>query len=141
MSRPPAPPSGANPPSETRTAAGERIDLVVLAQAVCRSYRAEFPDEEERYGPAGNAWCLHDNRYLLAWALQDARDGTVVLDEQATWLADVLGARGFPVARLARDLELAAAVITERLGQEPLLAMRAAELLRAAAETVRPAGG
>ena len=44
-------------------------------------YRAEFPDEEERYGDAGNAWCVHDNQHILNWAYQDA-PGFVDLDEQ-----------------------------------------------------------
>ena len=89
---------------------GTTIDLQPLAREICARYQAEFPDEQQRYGTAGVQWCLHDNQYLLAWALQDARDGTVVLSEQAAWLARVLAARDFPVARLARDLELAAEI-------------------------------
>jgi hypothetical protein len=112
MSRP-APPSGANPPTEARTAAGAVVDLLPLAREICSRYRAEFPDEHERYGPAGEAWCLHDNQYLLAWAIQDARDGSVDLVEQALWLRDILNHRGFPVERLARDLEIAAGVAAE----------------------------
>lgn len=107
------PPSGAQPPTQAQTSTGAEIELAPLAGEICRRYRAEFPDEDARYGRAGHAWCLHDNQYLLAWAVQDARDGTVVLDDQALWLADVLHARGFPVDRLARDLEIAAAVVTE----------------------------
>lgn len=59
-------------------------------------------------------WCLHDNQYLLAWAVQDARDATVVLSDQATWLAGVLKARDFPIARLARNLEIAGEVLRTR---------------------------
>jgi hypothetical protein len=83
-----------------------------LAHQICARYQAEFPDEQQRYGAAGVQWCLYDNQYLLAWAFQDARDGTVVLSEQAAWLARVLAARDFPLAlaRLARDLEIAAEV-------------------------------
>jgi hypothetical protein len=95
MSRP-MPPSGANAPLQTRTAAGDAIDLVALAQDVCRRYSSEFPDEQERYGAAGHAWCLHDNQYLLAWAIQDARDHTVELAEQVAWLADVLDSTRLP---------------------------------------------
>lgn len=109
MSRP-APPGGATPPAEVYLPDGAAIDLRPLARAICERYRAEYPDEQERYGPAGIQWCLHDNQYLLAWAFQDARDGTVRLDEQALWLARVLAARDFPVPRLARDLEIAAEV-------------------------------
>ena len=64
----------ASAPLEMRTADGEVIDLVAMAREVCGRYRGEFPDEEERYGPAGEAWCLHDNQYLLAWAIQEARE-------------------------------------------------------------------
>jgi hypothetical protein len=59
---------------------------------------------------AGTEWCLHDHQYLLAWAIQDARDGTVVLSDQATWLASILSARDIPVARLACNLEIASDV-------------------------------
>lgn len=130
------PPSGANPPVQARTADGEPIELVPLAEDICRRYHTEFPDEHERYGPAGQAWCLHDNQYLLAWAIQDARDGTVQLDEHAVWLADVLASRGFRVARLARDLELAAAVVSEWV-RDPTLARDAAARLLAASKRVR----
>ena len=53
---------------------------------------------------------MHDNQHLLNWAALDVA-GAVVLDEQVAWLARVLAARDFPVDRLARDLELAAAVV------------------------------
>lgn len=134
MSRP-MPPSGANPPAQSQTAESDIIELVPLAQDICRRYRAEFPDEEARYGPAGAAWCVHDNQYLLAWAIQDARDGTVELAEQSLWLADVLGSRGFPVARLVRDLEIAASVVLASM--EPRsLARAASALLLAAARSI-----
>ena len=106
----PAPPSGATPPVEVYLPDGTAIDLRPLAREICARYRTEFPDEQQRYGDAGIEWCQHDNLYLLAWAFQDARDGTVRLGEQASWLARVLAARDFPVARLARDLEIAAEV-------------------------------
>ena len=89
---------------------GTAIDMRPLAREICARYQSEFPDEQERYGDAGIEWCLHDNLYLLAWAFQDARDGTLRLDDQAAWLARVLAAREFPVARLVRDLEIAAEV-------------------------------
>ena len=85
---------------------GTAIDLRPLAREVCDRSRTEYPDEQERYGAAGVQWCLHDNQYLLAWAFQDARDGTVDVGEQAAWLARVLAARDFPVASLARDLAI-----------------------------------
>ena len=49
-----------------------------------------------------------------------------------TWLAGVLEARGFPLAHLADNLEIAAAVVAERVaGGDPV-----AERLRAAAALV-----
>ncbi len=53
---------------------GTAIDLRPLAREICARYREGFPDEQERYGASGVRWCLHDNQYLLASALQDARD-------------------------------------------------------------------
>lgn len=104
------PPSGAAPPAEAYQSDGTPIDLLLLAHQVCAIYRREFPDEKDRYGEAGVKWCLHDNQYLFAWAIQDARDHTVLLIEQVKWLSSVLGSRGFPLERLARNLEIAAEV-------------------------------
>jgi hypothetical protein len=92
--------------------AGVEIDLVALAQEICRRYREEFPDEEGRYGDAGIAWCLHDNQHILNWAV-GARNGLVDMERELAWLARVLAARDFPVDRLARDLEIAAEVAPE----------------------------
>jgi hypothetical protein len=107
-----------------------------LAHEICGRYRAEFPDESERYGHAGEAWCLHDNQYLLAWAIDDARDGSVDLVEQVLWLRDVLDHRGFPVDRLARDLEIAGAVVAEVM-VENHFAQAVADRLVAGAAAVR----
>ena len=117
MNRPEAP-SGAPPPAKAYHSDGTAIDLEALAHQICAQYRDEFPDEQRRYGPAGMQWCLHDNQYLLAWAVQDARDGTVLLIEQVEWLSSVLESRGFPVQRLGRDLEIAAEIAcsSEELG-------------------------
>jgi hypothetical protein len=119
---------------------GTAFDLRPIAREICTRYRTEFPDEEERYGAAGVQWCLHDNQYLLAWAFQDARDGTAVLGEQAAWLARVLAARDFPVARLARDLEIAAEATR---GNPALggLADAVGALLAAAAAAIASAAG
>jgi hypothetical protein len=70
-----------------------------------------YPDDLERYGTAGEAWCEHDSRYLLAWGLEDARAGTVDCVEQVSWLGRVLKGRAFPIDRLARHVELTAAVL------------------------------
>jgi hypothetical protein len=106
----PAPPSGQPPPRAATLADGTALDLEALAAEVCARYRAEYPDEEDRYGPAGQLWCLHDNQHLLNWAALHTR-GYVALDENVAWLAKVLEAREFPLDRLARDLEIAADVV------------------------------
>ena len=107
-----APPSGSAAPIDVVTPDGGTVDVRTLAQEVCRRYRAEYPDEEERYGDAGQEWCVHDNQYLLHWALLDVQ-GTTSLADQVAWLARVLQARDFPLDRLARDLELCAEVVEE----------------------------
>ena len=110
----PAPPSGQPPPARVEMADGTEVDLEALAREVCERYRAEYPDEEGRYGEAGMAWCRHDNQHLVNWAVLDTR-AYVSLDEQVAWLAKVLEAREFPLDRLARDLDIAAAVVRERV--------------------------
>lgn len=100
------PPGGAPPPGSVELA-GQRFDLIEAAGEVCRRYYAEYPDEDERYGAAGRDWCRHDNQWLLCWAVNDVL-GATDLDEQVRWLARVLGARDFPLSRLARNLEIAA---------------------------------
>ena len=127
-SRPRLSPPSAAAPVEVRGPGGAVVDVRALAQEVCRRYRAEFPDEEGRYGEAGQAWCVHDNQYLLHWALLDAQ-GTTSLDRQVAWLARVLHAREFPLDRLARDLELCADVVEAAGGD---WAPDVAERLRAA---------
>ena len=107
-----ASPRGTAAPTDVAAPDGAIVDVRELAKEVCRRYRAEFPDEEQRYGDAGQAWCLHDNQYLLHWALLDAQ-GTTDLGEQVAWLARVLHARDFPLDRLARDLEICAEVVVE----------------------------
>jgi hypothetical protein len=110
-SRRPASPGGGTPsPQEASLPGGESLLLAPLAVEICRRYREEFPDEAERYGEAGVAWCVHDTQYMLFWAALDlAQEG--VLAAKLTWLARVLEARDFPLDRLVRDLELAAEVV------------------------------
>jgi hypothetical protein len=112
-----APPKGDPPPTAARLPGGDPIDLEALAQEVCRRYRSEFPDERERYGDAGIAWCVHDNQHILNWAVL-ARTGDVDLDRELAWLARVLAARDFPLERLVRNLEIAADVVREHLGDD-----------------------
>jgi hypothetical protein len=110
----PAPPSGQPPPRRAELADGTELDLEALAREICTRYRAEYPDEEERYGQAGVQWCRHDNQHLVNWAVLHTRE-FVVLDEQVAWLAKVLEAREFPLDRLARNLDIGADVVRERV--------------------------
>jgi hypothetical protein len=128
----PAPPSGQPPPVRAEMADGTVLDLEALASEVCERYRAEYPDEEERYGDAGQQWCRHDNQHLINWAVLDTR-AYVSLDEQVAWLAKVLEAREFPLDRLARNLDIGADVVRERVaGGDPVAAAltRAGEMVR-----------
>jgi hypothetical protein len=125
------PPSGAPPPAAAELRDGGTLDLRALAGEVCRRYRAEFPDERERYGDAGVAWCVHDNQYLLNWAVLEA-NGMGGFERQLAWLAGVLEARDFPLGRLARDLEIAAAVLAAEAGP-----LGPAEVLAAGVRFVR----
>ena len=108
-----APRGGEPPPGELRLGDGEVVWLRPVAEEVSLRLRAEFPDESELYGEAGLEWCVHDNQHLLRWASFD--DDT--FDDQLGWLARVLAARGYPLDRLARDLEIAADVVVERWGE------------------------
>jgi hypothetical protein len=112
------PPSGDPPPTSAVLGGGEPLDLVAFAGEICRRYRAEFPDEEGRYGEAGNAWCVHDNQHLLFWGAE-AVNGHVDMDHEVAWLASVLQARDFPLDRLARNLDIAADVVREQLAAAP----------------------
>ena len=104
------PPSGQPPPATAQLRDGQALDLRSLAVEICRRYRLEFPDERERYGNAGTAWCIHDNQHILNWAVTEW-NGFGGLRSQLEWLAGVLDSRDFPVERLARDLELAVEVL------------------------------
>jgi MerR family transcriptional regulator, light-induced transcriptional regulator len=61
---------------------GSSIPLAQLAATACDRYFAAYPDDIERLGRSGRLWCDHDSRYLLAWALQDARSGDIDCVEQ-----------------------------------------------------------
>ena len=127
-----APPGGAQPPAEVMLD-GLWIDLRALAREVSIRFIAETPAYVERYGEHAEAWCTHDCQHMLSWAL-GAEEGFVDLGAQVAWLARVLEARAFPLDWLARDLELSAAVVGERL---PRRADEVAARLRNAAVTVR----
>jgi hypothetical protein len=109
---------------------GSSIPLAQLAATACDRYFAAYPDDIERLGRSGRLWCDHDSRYLLAWALQDARSGDIDCVERVVWLGTVLGARSFPVDRLVRHVGFTASVLQDaELGT---LGARAAQRLRAA---------
>ena len=55
---------------------------------------------------------------------------------QVEWLASVLAARGYPLERLARNLELAAAVLAERL---PAQRVELDAMFARAARPIQPA--
>jgi hypothetical protein len=126
------PPSGSPAPVTAELRDGEELDLRTLAQEICRRYRDEFPDEQARYGDAGMAWCVHDNQHLLNWAVAES-NGYGGFERQLTWLAGVLEARDFPLERLARDLDIAAAVLNELGTRQP----RPSEILANGARVVR----
>jgi hypothetical protein len=127
------------PPESATSPRGRDIDLVAIARAACLSYDAEFPDERERYGPAGAEWCRHDCQHLLNWAVLSV---TVDLDfdAQLAWLARVLAARDFPLDRLARGLELLAREVRATLPDEPEVAARL-DAGAAYVRTSRPSDG
>ena len=123
MNREVAPPSGMPPPETVGGPHGREIDLVAIAREVCASYSSEFPDERERYGPAGAEWCRHDCQHLVNWAVLSLTAG-VDYEAQLAWLARVLEARKFPLERLVRCLELLAQSVRDGLPNEPEVAAR-----------------
>lgn len=123
MSRPTAPPSGMPPPEHVTGPHGRRIDLVAIARRTCVAYDNEFPDERERYGPAGAEWCRHDTQHLLNWAVLSLTHD-VDFERELAWLARILEARDFPLPRLSRCLELLAQTTRESVPDVPQLAER-----------------
>jgi hypothetical protein len=113
---------------------GAPVDLTSLAGEICRRYHDEFPDEHDRYGDAGTAWCLHDNQYLLFWGAE-AAGGHLDMRREVSWLASILESRSFPLDRLARDLEIGAQVVRGHL--QPDQAEPLADVLADAAAYVR----
>jgi hypothetical protein len=123
VSRHPARPGGTAPPATAMSPGGEELDLRVLAKDSCAAYDAEFPDERERYGPAGMQWCIHDGQHVLRWAALSLTASLDFLGE-LEWLARVLEARDFPLPRLARSLELLADTVLRHHPGEDALATR-----------------
>ena len=110
------PPAGGEeaPKVSSPLGGGATLDLVALATAICERYAVEYPDERERYGPAGAAWCVHDNQHLLNWATESV-NGELDIQQEIAWLANVLEARDFPADRLARGLEIGADIVLDRV--------------------------
>ena len=133
-----SPPSGHPPPTTVQAPSGNTIELLALAEEVCRRYAAEFGDDEDRYEPAEvtRGWCVHDNQHLLNWAVLSLAD-LCDFEEQVAWLARILEARDFPLERLARNLELAAEVVAQEV---PGDGKRAAGVLHAGAALVGAQG-
>ncbi|HEY5115782.1 MAG TPA: hypothetical protein VIJ00_09685 [Nakamurella sp.] len=116
--RPLQPPQGGEeaPRLSSPLAGGDPLDLVALATAISERYMAEYPDERDRYGDAGIAWCVHDNQHLLNWATEFVNGDLDDIRQEVAWLATVLESRDYPIDRLARDLDIAAAVVIDRVG-------------------------
>jgi hypothetical protein len=110
VSRRVAPPSGMPPPVTVASPTDQELDLRALAVQGCKAYEAEFPDNQERYGPAGFQWCVHDSQHLINWAALSLT-GTLSFHDELAWLARILEARDFPLDRLARHLELLAETV------------------------------
>jgi hypothetical protein len=128
------PPGGDAPPASAWLEDGGELELLPLATEICRRYRHEFPDDRRRYGEAGNAWCVHDNQYLLCWAVE-AVNGYVDMNREVAWLARVLKARDFPLERLARNLDIGAEVVAEHV--RAATCVQLAEALTGAAAYIR----
>lgn len=112
------PPGGDAPPMTGWLDGSEPLDLLALAREICVRYRLEFPDEQERFGDVGHAWCVHDNQYVLDWGIE-AVSGYVDMRHEIGWLASVLEARDFPLDRLARNLDIGADVVRNEVAGEP----------------------
>jgi hypothetical protein len=134
VSRGVAPPSGYPPPT-TATLAGAQVALMPLAALIADRYFDEFPEDATRYGDAAREWEIHDTLHTLYWAILDT-EGSLSLDDEIAWLANVLRARDFPLEHLARNLELAADVVDEQL---EAAGTPVAQRLRASAAVARAA--
>ena len=59
---------------------------------------------------------MHDNQHLLNWATESVNGDLDDIRQEVAWLAVILESRDFPIDRLARGLEIAADVVTDRVG-------------------------
>lgn len=124
------PPSGWLPPASLVASDGEEVDLIGPARAASDALIAECPEYLERYGAAGRQWCVHDHQHVLRWALTRSEERFL---EELAWLTEVLSARNFPLAWLARSTELLAEAFLAARPDHPEVAQR----LRRGADAVR----
>jgi len=110
------------------------LDLKALAAEICLRYRQEYPDELDRYGPAGNVWCVHDSQHMLNWGVETV-NGYFDIKHEVAWLANVLSARSFPTDRLARSLDICGEVVTAAVPEPGAAELTA--VLAGAAQFVR----
>jgi hypothetical protein len=122
------------PPETVTLGDGTPVALRPLAELSAERHLRRHPEDLERYGDLARDWCIHDTQHLLQWAGLEAA-GQLAMATQVEWLAGVLHARGYPLANLASNLETAAEVVDEALG-EP--GRPVAEALRAAVDAVGP---
>jgi hypothetical protein len=127
--RPPV--GGAQPRDSARLPDGSVCFLAPLAHEIAERHLEEFPDERERYGPAGFEWCVHDIQWILTWAVHELTFDEPVLERQLDWLGNLLAARGYPAERVTRAVELAAEAVERR---HPGSGAPLAGVLRTAAE-------
>ena len=102
---------GTEPP-DTVCLGGDEIRLAPLAGLITELYLEEFPDQLAAHGRQAVTACTYANHWLLAWAAQDAVGAADVV-AQSVWMGRVMHARGFPVADLVRDLQIAARVTAD----------------------------
>src|SRR5690242_5590433 len=123
------------PPTRASLPDGVVLDLPVLAAEISEAHLSSHPDDVARYGDEIRAWCVHDNQHLLNWAVLDVR-GELEFGGQVAWLANVLGSRGYPLASLADDLQVAADTVRRRVSSQ--YATKLADVLAAGATFIEP---
>jgi hypothetical protein len=128
--RRPAPPSGMAPPTVARLPDGSEVELRPLAQRITDAHLQRHLEDVERYGAElARDWGVHDNQYLLEWAI-----GDIDLQGQVAWLARVLDARGYPVANLADNLMTGASIVAAEIPGDA--GEQIAERMRSAARSL-----
>ena len=105
-------PSGHPAPTEAELD-GQTIEIVPIAREVARRHLERHPEDVERYGEElAFQWAAHDMQHVVHWAYTDVA-GLVDLEQQVSWLARVLEARGYPLENLWSCLRTAAEVVDD----------------------------